>query len=72
MSTQNEQDDDNGACQYYCGSATTSLCTQPGTAPPGAALTTTDGSQTGDLLRFCWLKDKATSKAAPSRMGPWI
>jgi len=32
------------------------LCTEPGTAPGSTKLTTTDGSQDGALLRYCWLK----------------
>ena len=59
-----------GTCQYYCDSAKTSLCTEPGTrtAPANAELTTTYGSQEGSRLRFCRLKGKAK---APWRMGPW-
>jgi len=69
MSTQNEEAGFKGACQYYCNSVKTSLCTEPGTAPANAKLTTTDGSQEGSRLRFCWLKGKTK---APWRTGPWI
>ena len=73
MSTQNEEPSMQYACQYYC-KAVSALCPTPGTAD-GATdkLTTTDGSQDGSLLRFCWLKDApaGVASAARTRRAPW-
>ena len=82
MSTQNEAPGQQGSCQFYCGSKG-SLCTEPGTG--GGNLTTTDGSQQGSLLRFCWLKAVGASTRHGARrlrdrqrarrqraLGPWI
>ena len=68
MSTQNEAPGQKGACQYYC-STKTGLCPEAGTAAGSDKLVTTDGSQTGSLLRYCWLKG---GKTPSTRTGPWI
>jgi hypothetical protein len=70
MSTQNEKLGQKDTCQFYCKQVDVKgLCTKPGTG--AGPLTTTDGSQTGGLLRFCWLKDHAQEQRA-GRQGPWI
>ena len=60
MSTQNERLGQTDTCQFYCKQQTAgpeSLC--PGAGTGGGPLSTTDGSQQGSLLRFCWLKQAA-------------
>ena len=72
MSTQNEEAGDGGACQYYCDSITSTLCPHKGTAGVDDQLTTTDGSQSGSRLRYCWLKHTHAVKKPPWRKGPWL
>ena len=61
MSTQNEKLGQKDTCQYYCKQVDAKgLCSEAGTG--AGPLTTTDGSQDGSLLRFCWLKDEEKSQ----------
>lgn len=60
MSTQDSEAEpsDRGSCQFYCVRQSTGggvlLCPNPGTAWPGEKITTTDGTQEGSRVRYCW------------------
>ena len=78
MSTQNEKLGQKDSCQFYCKQVEeTGLCPEVGTG--AGPLTTTDGSEDGSLLRFCWLKNQARrqerqhlEQGYKHRQGPWI